>query len=219
MNYYIVVEGEKSEKLVYRKWIKYLNPNLHQVYNINDVKQNNFIIYSGYGYPFYLDVIDSAIEDVNSIDEVVKLVIAVDSEEQSFDEKYCEIENYIKNKNCTADICIIVQHFCLETWALGNKSIISRNPSNVKLRSYLSIFNVLENDPELLPSLKQENMNRAQFALRYLKLAINEKYRNLSYSKNNPEVLLNRKYFFRLVRRYNETKHISSFSLFINAFK
>lgn len=217
MNLYVVVEGEKTESLVYKKWIRYINPKLRHVESLQDLQNNNFIIYAGYGHPFYFDVIDSAIEDINNSGLIDRLVISVDSEDMSYQEKYDEINSHINSKHCDSEIFIIVQHYCFESWALGNKSIISRNSQDELLRKYVDFYNVVENDPELMPAFA--NLNRSQFSYRYLRKAVNEKYRNLTYSKSNPKILLNRKYFEKIKNRYLGTGHISSFSNFLEAFK
>jgi len=164
MNIYVVVEGEKTEKQVYEKWIKYVNPNLKFVQNISLVKDDNYVIYAGFGYPFYFQVIDDAIEDVNTHGIFDRLVISIDSDEMSYQEKYNEIQDYINNKQCTSTIHVVIQHFCIETWALGNRIIINKNPQSNLLREYIKFFNVVENDPELLPGYTKKCLNRSQFA-------------------------------------------------------
>lgn len=219
MNIYVVVEGERTEKLVYKKWIKVLNPRLKYVNDLSQVVRNNYVIYAGFGYPFYLEVIAAAVEDVNSHGEIDRLVIAVDSDEMSYNDKYTEIESILKNKQCYAKVAIVVQHFCLETWALGNKALIKRQPQSERLKEYLKFYNVVQDDPENLPAFYYESLNRAQFAVRYLKAAVNERYRNLTYSKSNPKVLLNQKFFRRVRSRFDDTGHIASFGAFLKAFK
>jgi hypothetical protein len=219
MNIHIVTEGAVGEKAVYRHWIPLVNPELTYVSHISETQNNNFSILSGGGYPRYLEIIDTAIADVNDMHNIDRLVIAVDSEEMSYQEKLDEIEQHIKNSKCHVEIKIIIQHFCLETWALGNRIMMSRKIKNEKLRTYVRLFNVRINDPELLPSHNQEKMNRAQFALKYLKLAMNEKYKQLSYSKSNPGALLNDKYFARVKERLEQADHIQSFQSFIDAFQ
>jgi len=217
MNLYIVVEGE-TEGIVYKKWIKYLNPSLRCVDALDQIQNNDFILFTGHGSPFYFEIIESAIDDVNNHPIVDRLVIAVDSDDMSYEEKLEEIRHYTNNHHCRVPISIVVQHFCFETWALANRTIVTRHPQSQRLRSYISFYNVIENDPELMPPLASESLNRAQFAFKYLKSAINEKYRNLGYSKSNPHVLLNRNYFERVKRRYKETSHIASFRNFLEAF-
>jgi hypothetical protein len=76
----------------------------------------------------------------------------------------------------------------------------------------------LTNDPELLPDLPVKHFNRAQFADVYLRKLLNNKHRNLTYSKSNPTALIHNKYFDQLNKRLNETGHIGSFEAVITAF-
>ncbi|MBA3062838.1 MAG: hypothetical protein FP833_07835, partial [Atribacteria sp.] len=184
MNYFIVVEGKKVEPHVYNKWISYLNPKLHPINHISEFKEDNYLIFPGYGYPFYFEVISNAIQDVLHNPIIDYLIIGIDSEEMTYEEKYQEIHDFISDYVDKINIIIIVQHFCIETWALGNRLIIKRNLENTLLKRYMRYFNVVSNDPELLPPLEQEQLNRSQFAEKYLRKALNDRYRNLTYSKN-----------------------------------
>lgn len=51
MNLYFILEGEKTEILLYPKWISYVLPNYTQVDFENQVDTNNFYIFSGGGIP------------------------------------------------------------------------------------------------------------------------------------------------------------------------
>ncbi len=218
MNFYVVVEGEIGERFVYEKWIPFANSEITYVDTIFNIVNNNFAIIVGGGFPNYFDVIESAIEDVNSVGNIDRLVIAVDSEEMSFEEKSNEISSFLRDKSCSATISIIIQHFCLETWALGNKRVGPRNPKSLRLRTYKNFFDVLENNPELLPPYPPNNLNRAQFAEKYLRTMLNDRNRNLTYSKRNPKVLLKQSYFSEVKKRLETTGHIASFRTFLNAF-
>jgi hypothetical protein len=218
MNIYIVVEGEICEVKVYKHWIPLVNPTLTYVDHISEMQEDNFSIISGMGYPQYLGVIEDAIGDINDYGNIDRLVVTVDSEEMSYEEKFNEINGIVSETNCVAEVFIVVQHFCLETWALGNRLIIRKNTQSLKLKEYKTFFDVRINDPELLPGYEAEELNRAQFAFKYLKLALNERYRKLSYTKNNPKALLNDKYFEQVKKRLEDTGHISSFRFFLNAF-
>lgn len=217
MNIHIVVEGEKGATKVYEIWVPLVNPSLTYVSRISDIVNDNFSIVGGGGYPQYLEIIDAAIEDVNNYRNIERLVIGVDSEDFSYKEKYREIKDHISSSPCLAEIRIVVQHFCLETWALGNEVIVTQPHSDV-LRKYVNFFNVRVEDPELLPGCSEEELNRAQFAARYLKYALNDKYKELTYSKSNPTALLHPKYFGRVKQRLQNTRHISSFAHFLTAF-
>lgn len=218
MNIYVVVEGEVGEKKVYKHWIPLVNPTLTYVNHVSEIEKDNFAVIAGMGYPQYLRVIEDAIGDINNYGNIDRLVIAVDSEETSYEEKFNEINEHISGIHCVAEIVIVVQHFCLEAWALGNRVIIRQHPQSSKLREYKRFFNVRLYDPELLPGYQAEELNRAQFAFKYLKRALNERYKNLTYTKSNPGPLLHNKYFERVKERLEDTGHISSFGVFLNAF-
>ena len=218
MNLYIVVDGEVGEKYLYRSWIPLVNPVLNYVQNITMIDKNNFSIISGGGFPNYFEVIEAAIEDVNRYAHINRLVIAIDSEDLSYSEKQSEMNQHLSKFKCKAEIRVIIQHFCLEAWALGNRQIIRPNPQCPKLNQYRRFYNVRSSDPELLPPYGLGELNRAQFAEVYLRKALNDKFRNLTYTKRNPEALLNSKYFQRVKERHEQTGHIRSFNDFLTAF-
>jgi hypothetical protein len=217
MNIYVVVEGV-VEKKVYPEWISSLYPNLTTVDLITQVVKNNVFIVSGGGYPNYYEVIKNGILDVNNDQNFDRLVIAVDSELIPINEKINEIRLFLANFVCRTQVYIIVQHFCLETWALGNRTIIRRNPTNPKLSDFLHYFDVVHEDPELLPSNHFLSLNRVEFAYAYLRAIINDRYTGLSYTKHNPKVIMQKGYIDQIVNRYRETNHLRSFNSFLEAF-
>lgn len=218
MNIYLVVEGEVGEKRVYKSWIPFVNSNLSYVQDISNVDTDKFYIISGNGYPNYLNVIEDAVKDVEENSNFDRLVIAVDSEDMTYTDKYNEINNHIISLDTSIDYRIIVQNFCLETWGLANKAIYTRNTEDDELLMYQSVFNVSIDDPELLPNLEEKNYNRAQFSEKYLRSLLQEKYRGLTYNKRKPDVLMEQTYFEKVKNRYDVDNHISSFSNFLLAF-
>jgi hypothetical protein len=112
-----------------------------------------------------------------------------------------------------------VQHFCLETWALGNRRVGPRNPTSQKLKEYKQVFCVYENDPELLPAYPPRYTIRARFAKVYLKAMIQDRYAHQSYSEKRPGVLFPQSYFDEVKKRHETTEHIVSFESFLTAFK
>lgn len=217
MNIYVVVEGQ-AEKHVYKSWIPLVNPSLSHAEHLSTVNEDTFYLITGGGYPQYYSVIDNAINDVNDIGIFNRLVISADSEDMTREEKETEILDHLSGKGCQVDIHIIIQHFCLETWALGNRKIVRKDPRTDRLRLYKKIFNVRSRDPELLPANKDEELNRSQFATKYLRAALCDRYRNLSYSKGAPRLVSYYKYFGQVKDRFQDTQHISSFESFLLAF-
>ena len=218
MNQYIVVEGLCSEQKVYPSWILYTNSALTQVFDLADIVSNNYYMISGMGYPQYFEIIQAAIDDVNTNETIDQLVICVDSEEMSFAEKKDEIEAFVEGKIEPWKVVIVIQHYCLETWALGNQVIHKRNPQDETLRKYIRFHDACHSDPELIPNPSQFSMNRAQFCTDYLRRTLREKYPKLTYSKRDPSLLAHPKYFERIRLRFEKMNHIDSFSSFIGAF-
>ncbi len=227
MNIYVVLEGELGSKKVYSHWIPLVNSALVLAPRIDDVTKNNFYVEAGGGFPFIYEAIKGAIENVASIRNdghriFDRLVVALDSEEATYQEKYQEINSYVQplinNYDPTIDFRLIIQHFCFEAWALGNRRLVKGNIHNQQLLKYRRLFDVGTKDPELLPPNQVEGLNRAQFADKLLRLFFKEKFRNLTYSKNKPTPLCHDGYFNQLQKRLNDTGHIGSFAGFMAAF-
>jgi hypothetical protein len=217
VRYYIVVEGAASEKKVYPKWIPLVNANLVQIYDLADTRDNSFYLVSGDGYPNYLGIIENAIADMNSCGNFDCLVVGVDSEDMSCKAKYDEIKELLDGKLHNAQYKIIVQHFCLETWALGNRQACRKNAQDAVLLEYKRFFDVRTSDTELLPPYK--DMNRAQFAFRYLRAMLRDWYPGALYVKSRPDAITEGSYFSQIKKRFEETRHIQSFGALLGAFK
>ncbi len=216
MNLYLVVEGAVVEVEAYKKWLTYVRPEMTLVSHISEIKDNNFSIISGYGYPQYYEVIKTAIEDVNRQGNIDRLLFIVDTESLTVAEKDREIRENVDIASCRADFRVVFQHFCIETWALANRRITPRQPQNQDLIEFRRAFDVLHEDPEELPDFPRRGWNRVKFAFRYLKLLLQERAR-LNYSKSNPEAILTEDYFNEIYARFKDTSHIRSFATFLDA--
>lgn len=227
MNIYVVLEGDLGAKKVYSHWIPLVNPGLTLAPRIDNVTGNNFYVEAGGGYPILFEVIEGAIENIATMSNNGKrlfdrLVVALDSEEATFQEKHEEISKYVQPRILETDPSIefrlIIQHFCFEAWALGNRRLVKGNIHSEQLLKYRRLFDVGTKDPELLPPNQAEELNRAQFADKLLRHFFNEKFRNLTYSKNDPKPLCHDGYFNQLKKRLTDTGHINSFTTFLTAF-
>lgn len=219
MNIYVIVEGEKAAKKIYQKWITLVNPNLRSVDYLTDFTHNNFLVYHGLGQPIWGRV-SKAVEDVVNTKNIDRLVIAFDSEDKSYNEKLEEAKDQVEKLGCPVEVKYVVQHFCLETWLLGNRDIFRKKPQNNLLREYYVKFDIRVEDPENLPDHPKKAMNRAQFAYNYLRLGISDIHGEEKwYNKRNPGIALEEQYFRKIKQRYENINHIKSFRDFINAFQ
>ncbi len=85
MNYYFLLEDEKSFIKVLPEWLKHLNFTCKRVPDIKFVEDNNYVFQSGQGVTQLItkvlfETIDTINENPKTID---KLVIILDAEEES----------------------------------------------------------------------------------------------------------------------------------------
>lgn len=216
MNLYFLVEGKQTERKVYPKWLSVLAPQFTQVKYAGDAVDNNFYLVSGEGYPSLLHHLRNAIKEVNSIGRYDYLVVCLDAEENSVDERMAMIAEYQATEGLQLEhgkLVIIVQNPCFETWFLGNRKVFKRNPQNEELKKYIGFYNVQANDPELMPAMGKEQ-TRAQFHHSYLKRILAE--RNAVYTKQKPDIVCDKTFLDELICRNEETGHITSFRSFID---
>lgn len=209
MNLYFILEGEKTEVLLYPKWISYLKPELKQVDFEKDIVENNYYIFSGGGIPSIYNHTVNAIKNINDNPVFDKLIVCLDGEEIGVDARISEIKKHILNsgvvlnKNC--EIEYVIQNVCIETWFLGNRRIVKRIPENLKLREFLQYYNVVENDPELMDKIDGFR-NKAHFHLSYFREILKE--HKLSYSKARPKVVIEESFLNELITRTQQTNHL-----------
>lgn len=178
---------------------------------------NNYFLFNGNGFPALLhNHLKKSIEEINELKKFNYLVLVLDVDETSVEFRINEVNNFIKENhlqliNC--ELIIIPQDRCIETWFLGNKTIYKSNPQNEELREYVKFYNVKDNDPELMPVFDSFNTH-SQFHAEYCTEFLRE--RNIRYSKNNPNGVVEEIYLNRLIERTKETNHIKSFKTFVD---
>lgn len=223
MNIYVIAEGQKGTKKLYRNWIPYVNSDLSCVDYIKDVQQNNVFVFFGRGQPEIWDRIQVAVDDVNTNEVFNRLVVAIDSEEMTFQDKLDEARSKLSQHKCRVEIRYIIQHFCLETWLLGISRVFRKKPRDADLIRYREIFDVRTENPELLPGETLNSWNRATFAYHYFRAGIRDTFGDgfktrKSYTKHNPGFTVERDQFKQVLGRCNKRNHIQSFNTFLDAF-
>lgn len=220
MNIYVVVDGEYATKKIYQQWIPFVNQALKSVDYITDITNNNFIVYaSKNGYPGIWNLTDNAINDANKHQNIDRLVICLDSEDESHEQMLTKVQQRLKDKVCNAEIKIVIQHFCLETWFLGNVNLFRGKTKDKELLEYYTKFDVRINDPADLPDYKPKHKNRANFAYYYLRAGIKHTHGNQKhYNKHSPGVVQEEQFYKGIYSRFTNQGHIQSFNDFLNAF-
>lgn len=216
MNVYFLLEGKRSEPQVYSAWLSILAPGLTRVAHHDAVQSRNYFLFSAGGYPGIVSKhLGNAVRDVNAVGKYQYLVVALDADDASVDERYEEIESALNQSGLVlrnAELILVIQNRCIETWFLGNRRVVTRNPQNTDLRDYLAFYNVSQDDPELMPCYPGFT-TISQFHHAYLRAVFAEK--NLVYSKRDPGHVRDAEYVAELRRRLaNDPTHLRSLRTF-----
>ena len=218
MNFYIIVEGDKTEMSVYPAWISLLAPDYTRIENAWDVNENNYYIFSGGGIPSIYTHVKNAVLDINSINSEREsrydyLLVCLDTEKESRDYILKQIDNELQSSGVVlrnAELLVFEHKVCMETWFLGNLVVFKDNPQNPDYLEYIKYYNVGAFNPEEMGNIDENRFaTTAKFHLRYLKRMMEE--RNMTYSKNNTIVVQQQAYLQQLINRYGITGHIATF--------
>lgn len=225
MNLYFLLEGRRTEPKVYPKWINYKFPHLNRVHKMEDISADCFYLIAAKGYPRILKLIEQSITDIynyniNNNKNIDHFFICLDADEDGYDTRYNivnkEIERMkVEDSNIIEkhlpDFHVIIQNCCVETWFLGNRKIIKRNPQSKKLSIYKRFYDVSINDPEDMECYTNSpsyHSIKAKFHEDYLKEILLE--RNQRYSKLNPSITVEKYYYEALYERCFKTNHLKS---------
>lgn len=217
MNLYFIVEGRRTEKKVYPAWLNFLIPELNRVTWSNEAVDNNYYLFNGNGFPALLhNHLKNSIEEVNDLGNYNYLILILDVDETSVQERKIEVQNFILEENLellACELVVIPQNRCIESWFLGNKNVFKANAQDPILNEYTRYYNVRDNDPELMGVYGSFNTH-AQFHADYCTLFLRE--RNIRYSKNNPNGVTEENYLNSLIDRQQTTESLESFKYFID---
>lgn len=206
MNLYFLVEG-KTERKIYPQWLKSLLPNYKKVSNPNDVTHNCYYLISLGGFPRVLDIgLPNSIADIKDSGNYDYLVLALDADELTVEERLKEVKNKVSELNLSLGKCelkIIVQNKCIESWLLGNRKVFKRQPEDKTLREYINFFDVYQNDPELMGKPPTFIGSVGDYHYDYCKLMLAS--RNISYSKKLPRDIAKTYFLNQLKQRLVET--------------
>jgi hypothetical protein len=212
MNLYFILEGDKTEVILYPQWIEYVLTNYSEVDFENEATANSYYIFSGGGIPSIYNHTVNAIKNINDNPIYDKLIICLDGEEIGVEARLDEIKSYIDKSGVklteSCEIHFVVQNICIETWFLGNRKIVKKVPEGLKLREFIKHFDITENDPELMNKIDSYR-NKAHFHYSYFREILKE--HNLTYRKSKPTVVMEKTYFQQLEKRTDDTEHIPTF--------
>mgnify|MGYP000037674555 FL=1 len=156
MNYYFLLEDEKSFLKVLPSWLEHMGVGYERVADIQGVKENTYVLQSGQGVTQLItkvlfDTIDTILMNPGKID---KLVIILNAEELEIEQRKKEVNEQIKNhyqgRQLDFEIVILVCNRCFETWLLGCKGLYPKTPveENSYFYPYYNHYNIEMCDSE-----------------------------------------------------------------------
>ncbi len=224
MNYYFLLEDEKSFIKVLPEWFSYMGFSNARVPDISYVTQDSYVLQSGQGVTQLItrvlfQTIDTLVNNQGKIDE---LIILLDSEEYDADFRKKQvldlIEEYIKNNNLSIDFSykVFVCNHCFETWLLGNGTLYPPIRPNDDFQKYYDAYNIQLNDPEKMTPPEGVDETIGNYHFHYLHEMC--RHNKIRYSKKKPMNLATEQYFKEIVARVHTTNDLPSFLEFYNYF-
>lgn len=227
MNLYILVEDGKSGHKIIDHWIPLLLPTLTRAPTLYDMTDNQYVIFSGLGYPRLLgtdatapskNVLGQTIDMINTCQKVDYLLIFLDGDDEGTEKRTEIVTNKINSyrQPLTCPFMIFVQNKCLETWLLGNRDFFPTQPSSSFL-SFMNHYNVACDDPEQMENDTKRALvsTSSLYHERYLRCMMQEGgYR---YSKSRPASIMYTEDFINGLKiRIKETNHLPSLQTLFN---
>ncbi len=240
MNIYFVFEG-KTERLVYRHWLKTLLPHYTEKTDIRAMTNHNYMQRGDVGLPYLYQITADIIQKINENPVFDYLVLVLDADEQTVGEREAKARDRIAKvlenlpfetlpHNCRFEI--IVQQVCLETWFLGNTNLVAATNGfeTEDLTKYKTHFDTTLENPELMPLLESSRYStNALFHAGYIReisSALKQKaYRNndfdatknLSYDKGKPFLITKNDAFLSdlQTRITAQPTHLKTFQAFL----
>ncbi len=224
MNLYFLLEGKRTEPQLYRRWLAYALPDLCEVRHASELDGGSFRLRSAGGYPQILDRIRGSVDEVESSGiRLDQFFVCLDAEEASYDQRYAEVAAFLQALSPSFLCTVIVQNCCVETWLLGDRSLLRPPPRTEELRDLQSYYDVSRDDPEDMPA-RAGYATRARFHLAYLKAVIRDRNagrirERFRYSKRRVGHFGQPSHLRALVDRHDETRHLNSFGHLLNAWR
>ncbi|MFT6901179.1 MAG: oligoribonuclease NrnB/cAMP/cGMP phosphodiesterase (DHH superfamily) [Colwellia sp.] len=220
MKIYLLVEGDSTEMYVYPFWLNYFLPSINQYQDYEEFKScdSGFHLFSGKGYPNILGEIQNASKNINDIGNVDHFFIILDSDEDKVEDRKKLVQSTVNTIKLPdrVNLHIIIQNRCFETALLANPKTMSRQPRNEPLISFVKYYNLIDNDPEKMGNFSKK-FTHSQFHTTYANNALREK--KIRYTKSNPRGICTKDFLEEILKRIDNTNHISSFKEFFDRLK
>lgn len=221
MNLYFLVEGRRTESIVYPRWLSLLLPDFKRIKDPfilkdNNVEGNHYYLFDGGGYPNMLKDAIAGAMDLNEIGAFDYYIICLDTDDDDCYERERAVLRRFEESGVElkAKLVVITQQVCIESWFLGNKKLVKKHLKGADIERYLNFYNVGERDPEYMKKPTYSTDSIAVFHYKYLKTLM--KKNGLNYTKGKPFDVCEKDYLTELILRSFYTGHLNSFRRFVD---
>ena len=215
MNLYFLVEGKRTESIIYPMWLSVLLPELSRTYDAFSITDNQYYLFDGGGYPNILKDMINALYDINEIGKYDYFIVCIDADDESIREREESVRKRIRDEGLELnfEVVVIVQKKCIETWFLGNRYMYTYKKTGA-FSKFSGFYNVYINNPEHMDKPFGFDESTAQFHFRYLEAMLREK--GIRYSKSRPYDVGREAYLKALIERCDDTDDLGSLRFFLN---
>jgi hypothetical protein len=224
LNLYFLLEGKRTEPQLHRRWLAYALPDLREARNASELAGNGFRLRSAGGYPQILDRIRGSVQEVEASGvRLDQFFVCLDAEEETYHERYARASRFLQELSPSFHATVIVQHCCIETWLLGDRSLLRPPPKTDELRELRAYYDVSLYDPEEMPA-GVGYATRALFHQDYLKAIVRDRnagraHERIRYTKRRVGYFGQPSHFRALVQRRDEIEHLASFGHLLTAWR
>lgn len=207
MNLYFLVEGDRTEKAVYRAWTRHVFPSLTEVPDIGALVSEGYVIVKTGGYPAYIGKIRPALADIAAHGAIDHAFVCVDAEEIGRPARLRELRAALAAARealggpALPPIHLIVAECCIETWFLGHREMMHPQPQDPALVEYRAFYDVRRRDPEAMDAPRERYRTKAAFHYDYLRAMLRDRSPKLHYSKARCGPVLEAEYLDALRER------------------
>lgn len=217
MNVYFLLEDSKSAFYVWPQWLKIFLPNFDEVKLLSQLKDNQYCVESGHGYPaiknHFKDALQLVADNKIHLDYFVLVYDADDREDADLESEKAEFKDIFEAAGISSEFKIIVLRKCFESWLIGNRNVYPYD--NDKFRQYEEFYNAALYNPEDMGRPVGYGNSISTYHCRYFQEMLrNSLHKN--YSKGSPRVVSNAEFLGGLIDRIEATEDLKAFKEFID---
>jgi hypothetical protein len=220
MNLYFLVEGRRTESIVYPRWLRLLLPDFERIQDPFSLTAkchgNHYYLFDGGGYPNMLKDAVAAAMDLNEIGVFDYFIVCLDTDDESCSAREDIVRHRIAESGVSlkSTLVVITQKVCIESWFLGNRALFKSKHKDTEYLKYINFYDTSKYDPEYMDKPNYFKDSTAIFHFKYFDTVMRKN--GLRYTKGKPYDVCEKEFLEELITRAYFTDHLNSFKKFID---